>query len=256
VFTATLTLTDDDNAAATRSTTVVVTGVGRLFGFVQVIGTDEADTVKIVRLANKRLRVISSFAPRRTFAGLVLGLDVRVFGGDDKVTVDAAVRQRATLDGGDGDDRLLAGGGSSLLLGGAGTDFLRGGAARDFLVAGTGPGVLRGGGGDDLMVAGRTLLEADRAALSAVLAEWRSPRGYPARVGNIAGTGSGPEFDARLNGEHFLKPDGGSATVFAAGEVLDAKGGKGRDWFFAELGGTAPALLGDLAGNEVVLDID
>lgn len=53
------------------------------------------------------------------------------------------------LDGGGGDDRLLAGAAGGQLLGGPGGDVLQGGAAGEILDGGPGADVLRGGPGDD-----------------------------------------------------------------------------------------------------------
>src|SRR5262249_34350270 len=50
--------------------------------------------------------------------------------GDDTLVVDPALALPALLDGGPGNDRLVAGGGPSILVGGAGADTLVGGPGR------------------------------------------------------------------------------------------------------------------------------
>ncbi len=59
---------------------------------------------------------------------------------------------RLVLDGGAGNDTLIAGRGGSTLLGGADNDLLVGGAGDDLLDAGDGRDVLFGNGGDDTFV--------------------------------------------------------------------------------------------------------
>jgi len=57
-----------------------------------------------------------------------------------------------TLDGGAGDDVIIAGDGNDRLIGGAGNDTLSGGAGNDILVDGAGNATLNGGSGNDFFV--------------------------------------------------------------------------------------------------------
>ncbi|HEV7606769.1 MAG TPA: calcium-binding protein [Steroidobacteraceae bacterium] len=77
---------------------------------------------------------------------------VRGAGGADVInaaTVPAAAAN-LTLDGGIGNDTLIAGGNDTILLGGAGNDLLIGNSGDDTLNAGGGNDILFGGGGNDL----------------------------------------------------------------------------------------------------------
>ena len=77
---------------------------------------------------------------------------VRGGGGTDVISALAVTATTAglTLDGGDGNDTLIAGSNDTTLLGGAGNDLLIGNAGDDTLNAGTGRDILVGGGGNDL----------------------------------------------------------------------------------------------------------
>jgi len=55
------------------------------------------------------------------------------------------------IDGGDGDDRIVAGNGNDLISGGAGDDKIFGGRGDDTLLGGDGNDKLRGGGGSDVL---------------------------------------------------------------------------------------------------------
>jgi len=68
--------------------------------------------------------------------------------GDDVLVNNGSIG--VTLDGGDGDDILLAGDGGDTLIGGAGDDTLIGGAGDDTLIGGDGDDVLIGGAGNDV----------------------------------------------------------------------------------------------------------
>ena len=90
--------------------------------------------------------------------------------GNDSASVAPALRLPVVIVGGTGDDRLMAGGGSSLLIGGPGRDVLA--------AAQTGR---RG----SILIGGSTAFDANDAALSAILAEWSSSRPRSARIANI-----------------------------------------------------------------------
>jgi Ca2+-binding RTX toxin-like protein len=83
-------------------------------------------------------------------------LEIRTGAGDDVVDGSglAAGSMSLLLDGGDGEDVLLAHDGGATLLGGADDDVLLGGDGDDVLDGGAGDDVLIGGGGDDLFLHG------------------------------------------------------------------------------------------------------
>jgi uncharacterized delta-60 repeat protein len=259
IYTATLTLTDDDSGAAVATTTAVIAGVGLHNGVLQVIGTEGVDQV-LVRDHGSALEVEATLNGRgfpRSFAAAdVNEVVVYLFGGNDTASVTKGVTVKAFLDGGAGDDALVGGGGTNILVGGAGADTLTGGDARDILIGGDGADVLSGGGGEDVLIAGRTAFDADKTALDALMAEWNSGRDYLTRVANLRGTGSGPDFAGRLNGNFFLVAEGPGATVFDDNAADRLSGNGGRDWFFANLDSSPFDDMRDRKTDEVLIDID
>src|SRR5262249_5233859 len=130
--------------------------------------------------------------------------NVMAFGqvGDDEITVDGRINLPTILDGGDGNDSLVGGGGHDILLGGDGDDRLFGPAGRDILVGGRGMDHLFGGGAGDLVIRGYTEYDADPVALQRIRDVWTSHRSYRQRVHKLStgadGTpmlGAGTVFD-------------------------------------------------------------
>jgi Ca2+-binding RTX toxin-like protein len=121
-----------------------------------------------------------------------------------------------------GDDFLAGEGGNDILLGGTGDDRLHGGPGRDILIGGLGADTLRGKIGDDIMIGGTTTHDANKPALTAILAEWTSGNDYVTRVNNIR-SGLGQSNGFRLTA---------GVTVIDDGLVDELFGGVGLDWFF------------------------
>jgi Ca2+-binding RTX toxin-like protein len=237
LYTITVTVTDEHGASDITQTQAHVMGAGVHNGVLQIVGTDDGDHVSINRYADGRLKVHADFFPDasfRTYSGDVQSIQVIGCDGDDQISVSSHVTQTAILDGGDGNDHLIGGGGNDILLGGDGDDMLVGDGGRDLLLGGAGADRLVGNASDDLLIAGSSTYEANQQGLLAVLAEWGSSRAYAERVANLLGAGSGPAFADRLNGDFFLTT-GDEATVLddSAADVLT--GSAGADWFFANL---------------------
>jgi Ca2+-binding RTX toxin-like protein len=170
---------------------------------------------------------------------------VRGLGGNDTVTVAAAITNGADLYGGtgndtltggagndvlfgeDGNDKLVGGKGNDQLVGGAGNDILSDAAGTNVLIGGAGADKLTGGTGDDLLLAGSTTLDsnpADLTGLTDVFAEWTSGDTYANRVAHLTGTPGGAN-----NGTFLTGGPGGTVADDGVKDVL--AGGKGNDWF-------------------------
>src|SRR5262249_33385719 len=110
---------------------------------------------------------------------------------------------------------LTGGQGHNLLVGDDGDNELVAGPGRSQVIGGGGHDHLVGGGDEDLLIGGRTAYDADRAALTATLAEWgRSDLGYEERVERLLhGAGGVPALNA--------------STVFDDGAADVLEGGKG-----------------------------
>ena len=177
--------------------------------------------------------------------------------GNDDLQVAGGISLTTELNGGDGNDRLKGGAGNDILRGGDGADLIAGGQGRDIIIGGTGSDRLVGDAEDDILIAGSTAFDADRAALSSVLAEWTSSRSYAIRVANILGTGSGTDFTNRLNGNTFLRPTDDNATVYDDGAADVLTGSAGQDWFiFNASGSGVQDRATDLHIGEDFTDLD
>ena len=86
--------------------------------------------------------------------GAVKGIKASMGDGDDRVSIDLSVKVPATLDGGNGKDRLAGGSGNDTVTGGAGNDSLEGTVGNDKLDAGAGDDTLAGGPGNDTLLGG------------------------------------------------------------------------------------------------------
>jgi Ca2+-binding RTX toxin-like protein len=132
---------------------------------------DDTSAVLTTTLPPSQCPVVLAHTIRCLSAGIVT-LTARLGGGDDSFRLDdstsaVAAIANALIDGGAGNDELLAGAGeqdvfggagNDIVFGGAGSDDLRGGAGNDRLSGGEGPDTvygeedddeLDGGGGDD-----------------------------------------------------------------------------------------------------------
>jgi RTX calcium-binding nonapeptide repeat (4 copies) len=156
----------------------------------------------------------------------VFGLDsfkriqVYGFGGNDKIVVSDQIHVPTFLDGGAGDDTLVAGSGPTIALGRMGHDLLIGGDNRDILIGGDGEDTIRGSGGDDILIAGRTRFDDSPAKLFVMQDIWTSGDPYKARVETL-----------RYGADGFL--GGALPFVIYDGSFDSLEGGPGMDWFFA-----------------------
>jgi RHS repeat-associated protein len=142
--------------------------------------------------------------------------------GNDFIVVDRRLTMPALIDGGPGNDILIAGGGPTILLGGGGNDVLLGGPAPSLLISGGGRSFLAADG-PAILIGGHTDYDTNSAAQFALLAEWSRPDlGYSSRVNDLLHGGG-------LNGTIIL-----DATTVHPGTVtallLD---GAGLDLYFA-----------------------
>ncbi len=225
-------------------------------GTLLVTGSDTRDDVIAMSVDSRgRIRMVYDGQPSVLFSG-VRRIVVHGEGGNDTVTVGAAVPVPAFLYGGDGDDILSGGLGPDVMSGGVGSDVLRGGRGNDRLYGGEGDDVLygdwgidmlvgdagndlligglhkdklRGGAGDDILIGGTTTYDDNAAALAAIMSEWTSGGWFKVRTRRLdAG------LDAPTAGLVRLKR---SVTAGDGLTVLDDSvrdvlyGNQGNDWF-------------------------
>jgi VCBS repeat-containing protein len=255
-FTVRVTATDKDGgASAPASASAPITiRAAELQGNVLVVGgTPGGDTVVIKPVdGNGNLSVTVNGAGLGTFhpTGRIV---VYAQAGNDTVQLAQSAKIKgniysvgvqAVLFGGDGDDTLDARGSSTdnVLSGGSGADVLWGGGD-DLLVGGLGADVLHGGGDDDILIGGTTDFDADLAALTAILADWRrTDLSYQARVDRLSG----------VPGTGWTGPVLTAATVHDDAAVDQLFGEVGQDWFFYKASGPLADLLQDRQQDERV----
>jgi hypothetical protein len=151
-------------------------------------------------------------------------------GGNDTITINANVGAvGAVLYGGDGNDTLRAGSGSTVLDGGGGDDTLLGGTGRDILIGGMGADELRGSREGDVLVGGTYSVSEDLDVLDEVMGVWTSSQSYDTRVAALR-----------------TLPHGFNTRTVSDDGVADRMAGEhDRDWFL----GTAVDWF-DQRGNE------
>ncbi|MGD9633524.1 MAG: hypothetical protein AB7G28_03395 [Pirellulales bacterium] len=134
--------------------TVNATGALVVDETLHVLGSGTGGDTVTVSVSGGNIVVNTGSGPQTFSLASIDELNVRTGGGNDIITIAAAVTIPTTVDAGDGDDLILGGGGRSVLMGGAGTDIIYGGAGDDVLMGGTGNDLLLGGGGNDALVGG------------------------------------------------------------------------------------------------------
>ncbi len=226
-------------------------------GRLMIVGTDGNDDIKVNPGGGSAEIKVNVNGQQWTFVGVT---EIVIYGlaGNDDIQVAGGISLSAWLYGGDGNDRLKGGGGNNVILGGDGDDLLVGGNDRDILIGGIGADRIVGNAADDILIAGATAFDGNENALYAILAEWTSGRSYAIRVANLSGTGSGPEFEDRLNGNNYLRvtDQAATTTVFDDGDEDVLTGSAGQDWFFANLVGTGVKdRITDLSASEFANDL-
>jgi Ca2+-binding RTX toxin-like protein len=277
IYTATLSITDDDGGSASRTVLVYVSGAGVHNGVLQIIGSGGNDLVAVspalqydtghkaddeARCAlswakDGRLWVFSNLFgsnPRVFAAGSAQSIEMLLGAGNDAGIIIGPINLPARMDGGDGKDLLTGGSGPNTLLGGAGDDILYGGNGRDILIGGLGADRITGNGGDDILIGGYTRYDANNAALSAIGAEWnRTDRTYAQRVASLQNGGG-------LNGTWVFNTttvlDDRETDVLTSDAVDVLTGGAGDDWFVSNFSGTGKLdQVTDLRAGEIRVDV-
>lgn len=133
------------------------------------------------------------------------------------------------FDGGSGNDTLTGGAAADVLIGGPGDDLIQGNGGRDLVIGGTGADRLLGGADEDLLIGGWTTYDADQAALTLILQEWRRTDVSASLRRDHLRSGA----DTALNGATCLLSEGTDATVFDDKVQDQLTGGTDTlDWLF------------------------
>jgi hypothetical protein len=117
-------------------------------GILTVTGTSGNDSIQVIkRGAAVIVREGSSITRFHKNRDQIQKIVVNGLGGDDRIKINANLG--ATVDGGEGNDRIDGGAGADLLLGGAGNDRMVGNRGNDSISGGAGRDKLFGRAGDD-----------------------------------------------------------------------------------------------------------
>jgi Ca2+-binding RTX toxin-like protein len=167
--------------------------------------------------------------------------------GADDLSLAGSIRVPASLDGGEGSDRIHGGAGHDLLLGGEGDDLLQGGSGRDLMIGGTGADRLVGNADEDILIGGSTLYDQDELALGSILDEWALTAGtFQQRRARIAG--------GFTRGARTFRLD--ESTVLDDLVVDLMTGSAGLDWFLFVPDGPNRDRVTDLSAAEFDPDRD
>jgi Ca2+-binding RTX toxin-like protein len=144
------------------------------------------------------------------------------------------------IDGGAGNDYIVAGPGNDKATGGDGDDLILGGSGNDTIKGGDGDDGrdnLKGDKGEDIVMGDVVTLDND--ALGEVHAVWTSIADYTARVETLR--------------DGLLQPN---ATVLPDDDEDTLRGGSGRDVFSARLAGTGEDSVMDKENDEEMFGFD
>ena len=188
-------------------------------GVLTVRGTDAANTVRIDR-GGASLTVNLDGAVSPFDASAVKRIVVDALGGNDSVTLTAAVTVPATLNGGDGNDTLRGGGGADLLQGNNGDDLLDGGLGADRFFGGAGNDTADYSARTQNLVIGLGVQSDDGAA--------GEGDNVNLDIENAIG-GSGDDLINGRDGANVLDGGGGNDTVNGMGGDDLLRGGGGND---------------------------
>jgi Ca2+-binding RTX toxin-like protein len=189
IFEIVVKLSDDDQGTAEQNTAALITGARVKGGELQVVGTKGDDDLNINESARNFFRshrfglrrdrggvdqretmllVHADFlSDHRNFATFnasnVESIRILLGDGNDQAHIAGNIALPVFIDGGGGNDHLIAGrgpativgdDGNDKLIGGKGDDLLKGGAGNDLLIGGPGNDQLYGGDGNDKVVGG------------------------------------------------------------------------------------------------------
>jgi uncharacterized protein GlcG (DUF336 family) len=125
-------------------------------GVLSILGTPGHDQIDVLLDAPAGQIVVRDHGREvgRFAAAGVASISIATGAGNDFVRVADNVTQPVVIDGGAGNDVLMAGGGPATLIGGPGNDKLYGGPGNDLLVGGDGRDLLNGRGGTNTLIGG------------------------------------------------------------------------------------------------------
>jgi phospholipase C len=126
------------------------------------------------------------------FAQSLSRIEIYGQGGNDRINVASDVTTPTYIFAGDGNDRILGGGGETVVVGGSGNNRITGGDGPSILIGGSGHARIETGAGAALAIAGTTEFNANAEALRAIAAEWiRTDETFAQKVAHLTGGATG-----------------------------------------------------------------
>ena len=122
-------------------------------GVLTVTGTEQADNIRL-RVDGENLVVNEDGQQTNFLLADVTSIVVDGLGGDDRIKISQRVTIAATVNGGEGNDRIKGGAGDDTLNGDAGDDHIHGRRGNDTINGGEGNDYLKGECGDDIINGG------------------------------------------------------------------------------------------------------
>jgi len=235
----------DSDGALSSPTTVIINVVGSTAGAKPIVdpvcgcgailinGTSGNDQIMVIPLGSTG-GIEVTLNGVSIFPGTASRVIIRAEEGDDNIQVSGSVMTPVWAFGESGNDRIYAGGNTTVLVGGGGDDELTGGSGRDLLIGGQGADKLIGNAGDDILIAGFTDHDNNYDALCKIMIEWtRTDISAETRVDHLSGTLSGGS-----NGTILLNfgPLGSlhDDTDYDSVDMLN--GSAGSDWYIFRSG--------------------
>lgn len=122
-------------------------------GVLTIVGSDSANSIEVHRNAAGDYRVTIDALPAQVFSAASV-TSISIDGGDgaDTIVVGGGITLDAVIHGGAGNDTITAGGGNDQVFGDADNDVLLGRAGRDSFYGGAGDDSITGGSGNDILL--------------------------------------------------------------------------------------------------------
>lgn len=135
-----------------------------------------------------------------------------------------------------GGDTLIGNALGNILVGHKKGNHITAGSGPSLLIGGFGKNTLRGGGAGDILIAGRTVYDADPAALTDILTQWQAQNGSRASyLSTIVGLRGGA--DPLILGRTVFVPAQVAGPLWGRGggsQQSTLFGGGGLDWYFTQ----------------------
>jgi len=247
-----VTVSDADGRAIEGTVTAVVTGVGVAEGVLYVAGSTGGDNIVVNRTEDGSIEIQADFLSGAQLfdAALIEHIHIVLGDGDDTVEISDDITLSISMDGGAGNDLLIAGGGAAQLNGGEGNDTIigstaddeiHGGDGRDLIIGRDGNDLLHGGADSDLIIGSAGNDVIDGGTGNDVLLGLRGDD-------EIWG-GDGADWLSGGQGSDLLDGGKGDDRLIGGSGDDEILGGEGNDWAF---GCGGDDILSGGMGNDIL----